>query len=119
MAVAVLVKVSVGADATLDLVLLATADIVGPTKMDVGTGVGTWVCCWWGVIRGKSIRERKDVFLRRMLSVTLLSKLKLKFGFGGSGAPGPGWRRRRRGMGAYSLNGQPGVHETFGDKKSN
>lgn len=65
MGVAVLVKVSVGADATLDLVLLvgttcewlaspesATADNVGPTKMDVGTGVGTWVCCWWGVIRG-------------------------------------------------------------------
>ena len=65
MGVAVLVKVSVGADATLDLVLLvgrtcewlaspgsATADIVRPTKMDVGTGVGTWVCCWWGVIRG-------------------------------------------------------------------
>lgn len=46
MGVAVLVKVSVGADATLDLVLLvgtacelaspesATANIVGPTKMD-------------------------------------------------------------------------------------
>jgi hypothetical protein len=65
MGIAVLVKVSVEADATLDLVLLvgmtceslvslksARADIVGQTKMDVGTSVGTWVCCWWGVIRG-------------------------------------------------------------------